>query len=398
MNEEMRKKLAEINATKAEVRQLIADGKLDEAETKKQELDAMQRAFNLLLSMEDEDEDAAKAQAKKKRELTDPVQPPMTFARIGQAVVNALGEAVQRRHMDDTDRQIIQDAMKENSDPDGGLTVPQDIQTRIKELRRSDDNLEQYVNVEPVTTMSGSRVIEKEADSTAWPDIDEEGEFTEVETPQFAKIAYKITKKGGKMLCSLELLADTAENILAYLMKWIAKKTRATRNARILACMDAITKGKEVAVTDLDSLKDIFNVMLDPAIAASSAVWTNQDGFNWLDKLKDKDGNYILQSDPTDKTRTLLFGKYTVHVLSNKVLKTTTEASANTNTYPLYCGNLAEAVTLFDREFMTVESSKEAGSVWDKDQLAVKVRDRFDVKAVDEAAIIKGKITVSTAG
>lgn len=396
MNEEMRKKLAEINATKAEVRQLIADGKLDEAETKKQELDAMQRAFNLLLSMEDED--AAKAQAKKKRELTDPVQPPMTFARIGQAVVNALGEAVQRRHMDDTDRQIIQDAMKENSDPDGGLTVPQDIQTRIKELRRSDDNLEQYVNVEPVTTMSGSRVIEKEADSTAWPDIDEEGEFTEVETPQFAKIAYKITKKGGKMLCSLELLADTAENILAYLMKWIAKKTRATRNARILTCMDAITKGKEVAVTDLDSLKDIFNVMLDPTIAASSAVWTNQDGFNWLDKLKDKDGNYILQSDPTDKTRTLLFGKYTVHVLSNKVLKTTTEASANTNTYPLYCGNLAEAVTLFDREFMTVESSKEAGSVWDKDQLAVKVRDRFDVKAVDEAAIIKGKITVSTAG
>jgi len=65
MNEEMRKKLAEINATKAEVRQLIADGKLDEAESKKAELDALQRAFNLLLSMEDEDEAAAKAQAKR---------------------------------------------------------------------------------------------------------------------------------------------------------------------------------------------------------------------------------------------------------------------------------------------------------------------------------------------
>lgn len=74
----------------------------------------------------------------------------------------------------------------------------QDIQTRIKELRRSDDNLEQYVNVEPVKTMSGSRVIEKEADTTAWPEIDENGEFTEVETPQFAKIAYKITKRAAK--------------------------------------------------------------------------------------------------------------------------------------------------------------------------------------------------------
>lgn len=398
MNEEMRKKLAEINATKAEVRQLIADGKLDEAESKKAELDALQRAFNLLLSMEDEDEAAAKAQAKKKQELHDEKQPPLTFARIGQAVVNALGAAVSRRKMDDTDRQIIQDAMEENSDPDGGLTVPQDIQTRIKELRRSDDNLEQYVNVEPVKTMSGSRVIEKEADTTAWPEIDENGEFTEVDTPQFAKIAYTITKKGGKMLCSLELLADTAENILAYLMKWIAKKTRATRNAKILACVDKITTGKEVAVADLDGLKDIFNVMLDPAIAVSSSVWTNQDGFNWLDKLKDKDGNYVMQPDPTNKTRQLLFGKYAVHVLSNKVLKTTVDTGKKTNTYPLICGDLSEAVTLFDREFMTIESSKEAGSAWDKDQLAVKVRDRFDVQPVDTAAIIKGQITVTVAG
>ena len=138
-----------------------------------------------------------------------------------------------RRKRCDTDREIILDSMKENSDPDGGLTVPQDIQTRIKALRRSDDTLEQYVNVEPVKTMSGSRVIEKEADTTAWPEIDENGEFTEVDTPQFAKIAYTITKKGGKMLCSLELLADTAENILAYLMKWIDKTTRAPSAAKM---------------------------------------------------------------------------------------------------------------------------------------------------------------------
>lgn len=130
MNEEMRKKLAEINATKAEVRQLIADGKLDEAESKKAELDALQRAFNLLLSMEDEDEAAAKAQAKKKQELHDEKQPPLTFARIGQAVVNALGAAVSRRKMDDTDRQIIQDAMKENAGASYQGTDQQ--QTRIE--------------------------------------------------------------------------------------------------------------------------------------------------------------------------------------------------------------------------------------------------------------------------
>ena len=72
------------------------------------------------------------------------------------------------------------------------------------------------------------------------------------------------------------------------------------------------------------------------------------------------------------------------------MLKTTVDTGRKTNTYPLICGDLSEAVTLFDREFMTIESSKEAGSAWDKDQLAVKVRDRFDVQPVDTAAIIKG--------
>lgn len=397
MNKELREKLAAINAKKAEVKQLATDGKIEEAEAAKAELDKMQRAFNLLLSMEDEDEGTAKAQAGKMKEVNEGNRKPLTFDRLGQAVVNALGAAVGRRKMNDEDRQIIKDAMTEGTDEDGGLTVPKDIQTKIKELRRSDDNLEQYVNVEPVTTMSGSRVIEKEADTTPWEEVEENGDFNETQTPQFASIAYKITKKGGKLLASLELLSDTAENIMAYLMKWIAKKTRATRNAKIIACVETITSGHEVEVSDLDSLKDIFNVMLDPAIAASSGVWTNQDGYNWLDKLKDEEGRYVLQPNPADKTQDLLFGRYPVHKLSNKVLKTAV-AEMSSNTYPIYCGDLKEAVTLFDREYMTVESSKEAGTAWDKDQLAIKVRDRFDVQPVDKSAIIKGKVTVPISG
>lgn len=400
MNKKLREKLAAINAKKAEVKQLVDDNEIEKAEAAKAELDKMQRAFNLLLSMEDEEGKNAQAQAQAgaMKEPEGGEKKPLTFDRLSRAVVNALGAAVGRRKMSDEDRQIIKDAMTEGTDADGGLTVPKDIQTKIKELRRSDDNLEQYVNVETVKTMSGSRVIEKEADTTPWDEIDENGDFNETQTPQFANIAYKITKKGGKLLASLELLSDTAENIMSYLTKWIAKKTRATRNAKIIACMETITTGHEVAISDLDDLKDIFNTMLDPSIAVSSGVWTNQDGYNWLDKLKDEEGRYILQPNPADKTKDLLFGRYPVHKLSNKALKTAVDGGQHTNTYPIYCGDLKEAVTLFDREYMTVESSKEAGTAWDKDQLAIKVRDRFDVQPVDKSAIIKGKVTISTAG
>ena len=42
----------------------------------------------------------------------------------------------------------------------GGLTIPKDIQTTIHTLVRQYDSLQQYVNVEAVTTLSGSRVYE----------------------------------------------------------------------------------------------------------------------------------------------------------------------------------------------------------------------------------------------
>lgn len=400
MNKKLREKLAAINAKKAEVKQLVDDNEIEKAEAAKAELDKMQRAFNLLLSMEDEEEEeaTAKAAAGKMKEPEGSGEKPLTLDRLTCAIVNALGAKVGRRKMSAEDRQIIKDSMTEGSEEDGGLTVPKDIRTKIKELRRSSDNLEQYVNVEKVDTMSGSRTIEKDADTTPWDEIDEEGEYDETQTPQFVSVPYKITKKGGKMLASLELMADTAENIMSYLTKWIAKKTRATRNAKIINCMETITTGHEVAISDLDDLKDIFNTMLDPSIAASSGVWTNQDGYNWLDKLKDEEGRYVLQPNPADKTKDLLFGRYPVHKLSNKALKTAVDSGQHTNTYPIYCGDLKEAVTLFDREYMTVESSKEAGTAWDKDQLAIKVRDRFDVQPVDKSAIIKGKVTISTAG
>ena len=164
----------------------------------------------------------------------------------------------------------------------------------------------------------------------------------------------------------------------------------ATRNKKILACLDSFTETEmvtPVSITGLDEIKDIFNVKLDPAIAERASVLTNQDGFNFLDKLKDEKKNYIIQPDPVQATRRLLFGKYPVTVVSNRTLKSTG------NKYPFYFGAFDEAVTLFDRDEITVESSTEAEGLWKKDLIGFKVRDRFDVQGVDTAAVVKGYYT-----
>lgn len=402
MSKEARALLKKINDKKNAIKALVNEGKTKEAKEAKAELVDMQDRFNILMDLEDDEDEDIKDQIDKdeatKAEGKDKAPSKKDIAR---AFVNRIVCGMRKTKLNEKDQKIM-DAMSEKSDEDGGFTVPQDIQTDIHELRRTDDDLEQYVNVEPVSTLSGSRVFEVDADSTPWDDVDEGEEFGEEETPKLKQIKYKIKKKGGILKVTRELLQDTAENILGFLNKWIAKKSRATRNAAILKKLAEITTGKEVAISGYDDLKDVFNVTLDPAIASSSIVLTNQSGFNYLDKIKDERGDYILQHDVTDKSKMLLFGVYPIKKVSNKVLKNVEVKSGGSNVsaykYPIYMGDLKEAITLFDREKISIELSTEAGDLWAKDQTGIKVRDRFDVQAFDEEAVIKGEITVPVAG
>lgn len=407
MSKEARALLKKINDKKNAIRSLQGEGKTKEMREAMEELRDMQEQFNILMELDDDDADGIKdavgsGKAKEIDKGDGIVEPKKKYAKkdIARAFVNRIVCGLRKTAMPKEDAEIMN--MMTEADPnedgesDGGFTVPQDIQTDIIELRRTENDLEQYVNVEPVRTLSGSRVIEIDADSTPWSDVDEGEEFPEEETPKFKQISYKVKKKGGILKTTRELLKDTAVNILAYLNKWIAKKSRATRNAAILKKLNEITAGKEIVVATIDDFKDVFNVKLDASIAQSSIVLTNQSGFNYLDKLKDKDGNYIIQPDVTDKTKRLLFGVYPIHVVSNKTLKNTT--GVDNEKYPVYMGDLKEAITLFDREKITVELSTEAGDLWAKDLTGIKVRDRFDVQAVDESAVIKGEITVAIAG
>ena len=389
MNEELKKMLDGIKAKKQEVRELCKAGKIEDATKAKDELKQLQAQFDLLYDLEQDKLDSVQQQAEAGTAKTIVDQ----TKKIAGAFVNAIRAAVGKGDLSADDREIL-NSMNEGKDEDGGLTVPKDIRTAVKELRRSEDALETLVNVERVSTLSGSRVIELHADQTPFDNVDEAAEFPEVSTPQFEKLDYKVKKKGGILKVTQELLSDSAENIIAYLKRWIAKKAKATRNFLIIAKIREITKDLEVAVDGLDDLKRIFNILLDPAIALSSCVVTNQDGYNWLDTLKDKDGKYIIQPDPTKPMSMLLFGKYPVKKVGNKTLPSI--AVSGGYKVPIVCGDLKEAITIFDRETLTIDISNTAGKLWETDQTGIKVRERLDIQSVDEEAIIMAEHFIST--
>ncbi len=416
MGKEARALLKKINDKKNAIRSMQGEGKTKQMKDAMEELRDMQEQFEILLELDEgEEEEVRNSLRDGSANLIEGVEGEEgkrpVKKDVMRAFVNRIVCGLKKKKLPEEDRKIMDLMSEEDTDEDGtsngGITVPQDIQTDIVELRRTENDLERYVNVEPVKTLSGSRVIELDADSTPWQDVEEGGEFQEEETPKFRMIAYKIKKKGGILKTTQELLKDSAVNILGYLNKWIAKKSRATRNAEILKKLGEITAGKEIAVKSFDDLKDVFNENLDPSIAQSSIVLTNQSGFNYLDKLKDKDGKYILQPDVTDKTKKLLFGEYPIHKVSNKTLKSKNVLKGGTGSdkdevvgvkHPVYMGDLKEAITLFDRERITIELSTEAGDLWAKDLTGIKVRDRFDVQSVDDSAVVAGEITEAITG
>ena len=277
--------------------------------------------------------------------------------------------------------------LKSNTDEDGGLIVPKDIETRINEYKRQYAfELQSLVDVERVTAPTGLRVFEKLADSIPWANIDEWDTIDEVEAPQFEKKEYSLAQYAGILPIPRNLLQDTDAALMNTVAKFIARKTIVTRNAKILAKINEVYATKK-AIAGVDDFKDVLNVELDAVFANNAKIITNQDGFNVLDKMKDGDGNYLLQPDVTSPTGKMLLGKQVVLVPNRELPSATGKA-------PLYIGDLKEAIKFFDRGVYEITSTEIGGKAFTRNSLDIRVIDRFGVEAWDTAAVIAGELTV----
>ncbi|MEG0398291.1 MAG: phage major capsid protein [Cetobacterium sp.] len=273
---------------------------------------------------------------------------------------------------------------------DGGCLIPVDQQTEINELKRTYTALRGLVTVEQVRTTTGSRVLEQDAEHTPLEEFTETGEegIKETSAPKFVPVTYSIKNYGGILPIPRTLLQDQTANLRSYLNKWLAKKAVATENSLIIANLNTLTK---VPVENIDDVKDIMDVKLDPSISALSKVVTNQDGFNYLNKLKDLQGNYLLEKDPKNSTKKMLNGKEIV-VLSNRTLKTTGTSEKKA---PLIIGSLTEAIVLFDRETIELKSTDVGGDAFKKNRIDMRAIMRLDVKKFDSAAVVYGELPIT---
>lgn len=268
-----------------------------------------------------------------------------------------------------------------NGDGSFGLTIPQDIQTAIHELVRSMATLQNYVTVEHVGTNRGSRVYENENDIKPMVKMDEGSQIPGADPSKLHTIKYLISDYGAMYTLTNDLLMDSAEAILDYLTRQIAKKDAVTRNVAILSVMNAAPK--KPTISKLDDIKDLSNNTLDPAIEATSIFITNQSGYNILSKIKDAEGRYLVQPDITQPGRYQIDGHQVVRIAD----KWLPDVSGS---HPLYYGDFKQSVTVFDRQDMQLLATNLAGGAYETNTYKVRVIDRFDVQATDTGAMAVG--------
>src|SRR5699024_9194531 len=128
-------------------------------------------------------------------------------------------------------------------------------------------------------------------------------------------------------------------------------------------------------VSDLDGLKDIINVELKPRHQKHFIM--SQTVYNMIDKMKDNNGQYLLQNSISAASGKQVFGLEVV-VFEDALI------GANT----AYVGNLAEAVVIFDR---SQYSAQWTSYMHHAECLMVAIR--HDVKELNKDAVVKINFT-----
>ncbi len=367
--------LAAIAAMREEITNLRDENKIDEAHAKLQELKNLNSELEVELALEEEEEKALElngTQAQVAEEIDENVifNKQLTGKRLTAA------EMTHVKNTPGTPGQI------EHNEERGGVLVPEEQSLQIEEFKRADVSLKSLVNVISVQTFKGKFPMATDQKGELIP-FEELTELEQTEV-KFKSLSWEVKDYGVIIPLSNTFLEDVRINIIDYIGKQFAKMAVNTENRLILEALKTMTAGKKKTGKGVDDLKTVMNVDLDPAIAQNAKIITNQSGFDYLDKLKDNQGNYVLQPVVGDATRKALVGREVV-VVPDALL------SATKGALPFYVGDLSQGINFFDRKGYEIAVSDQAG--FTKNATLLRCIERFGVYEFDAEAVKYVEIT-----
>lgn len=256
---------------------------------------------------------------------------------------------------------------------DVGAIIPKEVLEPQKTPERQNPLLN-LIHVVKVTSGSGSYPVMKKS-NRKMTEVGELEENPELGKTKITEVDYKIKTYRGELPISREAIEDAQYDLIGILQEDIQDQDEQTKLAIVA---DVMKSAKVVNASGLDGIKDILNTKISSVYKKSLVVTDTM--FNALDKIKDKDGRYMMQSDITSPTGYSFSGK-TIYPVEDTLLGQEGEMK-------FFIGDVEYFLTLFDRMELTVnwEDNHKFGK-----NLASYLR--FDIKKTDEDAGVFGTYT-----
>ena len=256
---------------------------------------------------------------------------------------------------------------------DVGAIIPKEVLEPQKTPERQNPLLN-LVHVVKVTSGSGTYPVLKKS-NRKMTEVGELEENPELGKTKITEVDYKIKTYRGELPISREAIEDAQYDLIGILQEDIQDQDEQTKLAIVA---DVLKTAKAENATGLDGLKDILNTKISSVYKKSLVVTDTM--FNALDKVKDKEGRYMLQPDITSPTGYSFSGK-TIYPVEDTLLGQEGEMK-------FFIGDVEYFLTLFDRMELTVnwEDNHKFGK-----NLASYLR--FDIKKTDEKAGVFGTYT-----
>lgn len=223
---------------------------------------------------------------------------------------------------------------------DAAVTIPESIVYNPENEVKTVTDLSQLVTQFTATTASGKYPILKKATS-ALHTVEELAKNPDLAKPEFEEVDWKVDTYRGAIPLSQESIDDSAVDLVGIVAKNANEQKINTTNTAISTVLKSFT-AKEAKT--LDDLKKILNVDLDPAYGR--AIVCSQSFYQWLDTLKDGNGQYLLHAPITESSPSTLLG-VNVYVVEDTLLGASGEMHA-------FVGDLARAVLYANRKDIQV--------------------------------------------
>ena len=225
-----------------------------------------------------------------------------------------------------------------------------------------------------VNSGSGKYPLIKKTDGVM-VSVDELKSNPELGKPAISEIDYSIKTYRGYVPVSQEMIDDSDYDIMSIVENEVINQGENTELSLVTAVLKTATQADAAG---FDGIKDIYNKKLKSIYKASIVVTKSM--FAALDKVKDKDGRYMLQTDVASPTG-YSFGGKTIYKVDDAVF-------GNEGDMKFFIGDVTEFVKEFDRQQVYVK--------WVNNDIYGQLLGlfvRWDIKKVDEEAGFFGTYT-----